>query len=212
VDVYQTEEQQVEAIKGFWKENGTAVIAGLALGFAGFIGFNVYKDKQLESEVVTSDAYQTVMESAGKEDTLFSANANKFIAENKDSSYASLTAFALAKKASSHKDWPQVAIHLNTAIDNAKNQGIKAIASIRLARVQIQLEQYTEALATLSVTLPESFKSAIEEAKGDAYFKQGKVELARNAYQAALDVEGQENNGALQMKLNDLAQLSTIAK
>jgi predicted negative regulator of RcsB-dependent stress response len=78
--------------------------------------------------------------------------------------------------------------------------------------VQIQLEQYTEALATLSVTMPESFKSAIEEAKGDAYFKQGKAELARNAYQAALDVEGQENNVALQMKLNDLAQLSTIAK
>ena len=78
--------------------------------------------------------------------------------------------------------------------------------------MQIQLEQYTEALATLSVTLPESFKSAIEETKGDAYFKQGKVELARNAYQAALDVEGQTNNGALQMKLNDLAQLSSIAK
>jgi predicted negative regulator of RcsB-dependent stress response len=212
VDVYQTEEQQVEAIKGFWKENGTAVIAGLVLGFAGFIGFNVYKDKQLEAEIATSDAYQTVMESAGKDEALFSASANKFIAENQDSSYASLTALALAKEAASHKDWSQVVTHLNTAIENATNQGVKAIASIRLARVQIQLEQYTEALATLSVTLPESFKSAIEEAKGDAYFKQGKAELARNAYQVALDVEGQENNGGLQMKLNDLAQLSSIAK
>jgi predicted negative regulator of RcsB-dependent stress response len=212
VDVYQTEEQQVEAIKGFWKENGTAVIAGLALGFAGFIGFNVYKDKQLEAEVATSDAYQTVIESAEMNEEIFTDSASKFISENKDSSYASLTALALAKKASTHKDWPQVAKHLTTAIDNAKNQGVKAIASIRLARVQIQLEQYTEALATLSVTLPESFKSTVEETKGDAYFKQGKAELARNAYQAALDVEGQTNNGALQMKLNDLAQLSSIAK
>ena len=42
MDVYQTEEQQVEAIKGFWKEYGIAVIAGLVLGFAGFIGFNYY--------------------------------------------------------------------------------------------------------------------------------------------------------------------------
>ena len=50
------------------------------------------------------------------------------------------------------------------------------------------------------------------ETKGDAYFKQGKADLARDAYQAALDVEGQSNNGALQMKLNDLAQLSSIAK
>jgi predicted negative regulator of RcsB-dependent stress response len=212
VDVYQTEEQQVEAIKGFWKENGTAVIAGLVLGFAGFIGFNYYKDAQLANEVETSDAYQTVMESAGKNEKLFSTSANKFITENKDSSYVSLTAFALAKEAATHKDWPQVAKHLTTAIESATNQGVKAIASVRLARVQIQLEQYTEALATLSVTLPESFKGAVEETKGDAYFKQGKTELARNAYQVALDVEGQSNNSALQMKFNDLAQLSSIAK
>jgi predicted negative regulator of RcsB-dependent stress response len=212
VDVYQTEEQQVEAIKGFWKENGTAVIAGLVIGFAGFIGFGKYKEVQLANEVETSDAYQTVMESAGKDGELFSTSASKFITDNKDSSYASLTALALAKDAATHKDWPQVAKHLTTAIENSTNQGVKAIASIRLARVQIQLEQYTEALATLALTLPESFKSAVEETKGDAYFKQGKADLARDAYQKALNVEGQENNTALQMKLNDLAQLSTIAK
>jgi predicted negative regulator of RcsB-dependent stress response len=212
VDVYQTEEQQVEAIKGFWKENGNAVIAGLVLGFAGFIGFNYYKDAQFANEVAISDAYQTVMESAGKDEKAFTESASKFIAENKESSYASLTALALAKEAAKHKDWSQVAKHLTVAIDNAKDQGIKAIASVRLARVQIQLEQYSEALATLSVALPESFKTAVEEAKGDAYFKQGKIELARNAYQAALDVKGQENNGALQMKLNDLAQVSSIVK
>ena len=212
MDVYQTEEQQVEAIKGFWKENGNAVIAGLVLGFAGFIGFNYYKDAQLANEIATSDAYQTVMESAGKDEKAFTEKGSKFIAENKESSYASLTALALAKAAATHKDWSQVAKHLTVAIDNATDQGIKAIASVRLARVQIQLEQYSDALATLSVTLPESFKAAIAETKGDVYFKQGKTELARNAYQAALDVEGQENNGALQMKLNDLAQVSSIVK
>jgi len=212
VDVYQTEEQQVDAIKGFWKENGNAVIAGLVLGFAGFIGFNYYKDAQLANEISTSDAYQNVMESAGKDAKAFTESGAKFIAENKGSSYASLTALALAKEAATHKDWSQVAKHLSTAIESATDQGIKAIASVRLARVQIQLEQYTEALATLSVVLPESFKATVEETKGDAYFKQGKTELARNAYQAALDVTGQENNAALQMKLNDLAQVSSIVK
>lgn len=212
MDVYQTEEQQVEAIKGFWKENGTAVIAGLVLGFAGFIGFNYYQDAQLANEVATSDAYQTVMENVGKDEKAFTESADKFITENKDSSYASLTALALAKEASTHKDWSVVAKHLTTAVESATDQGIKGIASVRLARVQIQLEQYSEALATLTVTLPESFKAAIEETKGDAYFKQDKIELARNAYQAALDVEGQANNGALQMKLNDLAQVSSIVK
>jgi predicted negative regulator of RcsB-dependent stress response len=212
VDVYQTEEQQVEAIKGFWKENGTAVIAGLVLGFAGFIGFNYYKEAQLANEVSTSDAYQNIIENVGKDATAFTESGTKFIAENKESSYASLTALALAKEAATHQDWSGVAKHLTTAVDNATEPGIKAIASIRLARVQIQLEQYSEALTTLSATMPESFIAAVEETKGDAYLKQGKAELARNAYQVALDVEGQANNSALQMKLNDLAQLSSIVK
>ena len=50
MEIYQSEEQQVEAIKGFWKENGNSIIAGLVVGFAGFIGFNVYQDNKLANE------------------------------------------------------------------------------------------------------------------------------------------------------------------
>jgi predicted negative regulator of RcsB-dependent stress response len=212
VDVFQTEEQQVDAIKGFWKENGTAVIAGLVLGFSGFIGYNFYQDNQLAQEVSTSNAFQAVMEEAGKEGQVFTQAGDKFISENGSSSYASLTALALAKEASTHKDWTETAKYLATAIEKSSDAGIKAIATVRLARVQIQLEKYDEALNTLSANLPESFKMAVEEIKGDAYLKQGKTELARNAYQAALDVEGQANNSTLQMKLNDLAQVVNLEK
>ena len=48
MDINQTEEQQVEAIKKFWHDNGNAVIAGLVIGLGGFIGFNLYKDHKLE--------------------------------------------------------------------------------------------------------------------------------------------------------------------
>ncbi|MEW8396328.1 MAG: tetratricopeptide repeat protein, partial [Candidatus Thiodiazotropha sp.] len=36
---YQTEEEQVEAIKRWWKENGTSVIAGLVIGLGGIFGW-----------------------------------------------------------------------------------------------------------------------------------------------------------------------------
>ena len=35
MEIYNSEEQQVEAIKRFWKENGTAIIAGVVLGLGG---------------------------------------------------------------------------------------------------------------------------------------------------------------------------------
>ena len=83
---------------------------------------------------------------------------------------------------------------------------------MRLARVQLQLEKYDEALATLSATLPAAFSAGVEEVKGDIYFKQGKTELARNAYQAAIDGAGEGTNPALQMKLDDLAQVVNLSK
>jgi len=210
VEIYQTEEQQVEAIKGYWAQNGNTIIAGIALGFAGFIGFNLYQDNQLEQELAVSDSYQTLIEESKKDGKAFTANGEKFISENGNNSYVALTALALAKESASHKDWPLVQKQLTTAIESAPTDGIKAIASLRLARVQVQLEQYSDALATLNSNLPESFTAAIEEIKGDVYLQQGKADLARNAYQAAIAADGIATSPSLQIKLDDLAQATTL--
>ena len=210
MDIYQTEEQQVDAIKKYWKDNGTAIIAGLFIGFGSFIGYNLYKDNQLEQELATSEAYQLVVESAGKEGDVYTKKGETFIAENGDSSYSTLTALSLAKKAASDKDWPQVEKFLVIAIEKASEAGIKGIATLRLARVQIQQEQFEKALNTLATPLPDSFKAAVEETKGDAFMKQGKTELARSAYQAAIEAQGEGASRAVKMKLSDLAEVANI--
>jgi len=210
VEIYQTEEQQVDAIKNYWQQNGNTIIAGIALGFAGFIGFNLYQDNQLEQELSISDSYQVLVEQSTKDAKAFTVAAQKFVDENANSSYASLTALAMAKESASHKDWALVQKQLSTAIATAPSEGIKAIATLRLARVQVQLEQYTEALATLNTSLPASFVAAVEEIKGDTYLQQGKKDLARNAYQAAISADGLATNPSLQIKLDDLAQVSTL--
>lgn len=206
MEVYQTEEQQVDAIKGYWAENGNYIIAGLVIGLAGFVGFNFYKDNKLAEEVARSDAYQAVIEQSDKDAAEFTKVGDEFITTNANTSYAALTALSLAKESASHKDWAQAAKYLSTAIESAPNEGIKAIATVRLARVQIQLNELDKALVTLSAKLPESFNASVEEIKGDAYLKQGKAELARTAYQAAITAEGLSSSPALQMKLDNLAQ------
>ena len=205
MEIYQTEEQQVEAIKGYWEENGNMIIAGIVLGFAGFIGFNYYKDSKLTDELAISNSYQTLIEGSVTNKKAFSENAEKFINENSTTSYASLTALALAKEAASTQDWTLAQSQLTAAIASAPTDGIKGIASLRLARVQIQLEQYEQAFTTLAKPLPESFTASIEEIKGDIYLLQGKKELARNAYQVAIASDGLAGSPSLQMKLDDLA-------
>ncbi|MGB1261916.1 MAG: YfgM family protein [Cognaticolwellia sp.] len=212
MDIHQTEEQQVEAIKGFWRDNGNAIIAGLAIGFAGFIGLNYYQDHKLQQELNTSEAYQNMMEAADLDNTTFESAGKAFIAENESSSYSMLTAMALAKEAAEKQDWSLAESYLTGAIEKSVDDGIKAIATVRLARVQLQLEQYEQALATLTPKLADSFDASVEEIKGDIYFKQGKTELARSAYQAAIDAATDGANPALQMKLDDLAQAINLSK
>ena len=212
MEQFQTEEQQVEAIKQFWKENGTVLVGGFAAGLAAFVGFNFYKDSKLESEMAASDRFQTVVELAEADKAQFQQQGDKFIQENGDSSYAALTALALAKDAADEKAWDKVAGHLQTAIDKAPSAEIKAIATIRLARVQVQQNELEKALSTLSTQLPNAFNATVEEIKGDIYVMQDKKALARNAYQAAIDADASSSNPSLQMKLDDLTEAVNLTK
>ena len=206
MDINQTEEQQVEAIKKFWADNGNAIISGLLIGLAGFVGFNTYKENKLEQELQASESYLTMLEAVEKRDPTLEATANAFIADNKGSSYAFFTSLVLAKNASEESKWDEAETHLKQAIASSVDDRIKAIATLRLARVQLQLEKYEQALSLLSEELPQAYSAIADEVKGDVYLKQGKNELARSAYQAAIDGLGEGVNSALQMKLDDLAQ------
>lgn len=208
---FQTEEQQVDAIKGFWKDNGNGIIAGLVIGFSSFIGYGYYNEQKIEQEVQTAENYQAIIVSQGEDDA-FTQKAESFIADNGDSSYAALTALSLAKEASSHKDWDKAEQYLALAVEKSSVEGIKGISTLRLARVQVQQEKYEEALTSLAQPLPESFSGSVAEIKGDIYLKQGKVELARTAYQTAMVASAENMNPVLQMKIDDLAQLDEIVK
>lgn len=212
MEVYQTEEQQVEAIKGFWKENGNAILGGFAVGMAAFVGYNFYQDSKLDAELSTADQFQTVIEGAEKDGATLKASGEAFIAANSESSYASLTALALAKEAANEQDWASVQTYLTTAVEKAPTAEIKALATIRLARVEVELNELDKALTTLSATLPASFAALVEEVKGDVYVKQDKKDLARNAYQAAIDADGLASSPNLQMKLDDLAVVTNLPK
>ncbi len=205
MEVYQTEEQQVEAIKRFWSENGNSIIAGLVIGLGGFIGFNYYQDNKIAQQEAIASEYMTLLEVNEKSPEQFIQQGETFVNKYGDSSYAALTALSMAKNTADKQDWAKTAQYLQLAVDKAPHSGIKAIATIRLARAQAQQAQYDKALVTLSQPLPESFIASAEEAKGDIYILQDKRDLARNAYQVAISADGLKSSPALQMKIDDLA-------
>ena len=61
---YETEEQQLEALKKWWKENATSLILGLAIGVSGLFGWRYYLDQNHMHAVMASDMYMQLVQSA----------------------------------------------------------------------------------------------------------------------------------------------------
>ncbi|WP_339141664.1 YfgM family protein [Pseudoalteromonas galatheae] len=205
MEIYSTEEQQAEAIKRFFRENGTTIVVGAVLGLGGLYGWKAYNQSQIESAEAASEAYTQVVES---DDVL--AKSDAFVAANADSNYAVLAAFVAAKEAIDKDDLKLAAEKLTWAADNVANAELKATALLRLARVQASQSQYEQALATLAKPMPEAFKAQLAEIQGDIYLAQGDKDKARSAYQSALEAAEGNSNPMLQIKLDDLAQKTAV--
>ena len=206
MEIYSTEEQQAEAIKRFFRENGLSLALAVIVGLGGLYGWKAYNQNQITTAEQASDAYTKLVES----DSVL-ASADAFISENKDTQYATLAAFVAAKEAVDAQNLDLANEKLSWIVTNVDNAQLKAIATTRLARVQIAQQQYDDALSTLNAPLPEAFNANVAELKGDIYTQQGNKEQARVAYQAAVDAGGLTSNPLLQIKLDDLAVTSPAA-
>ncbi|MBE0361288.1 MULTISPECIES: YfgM family protein [Pseudoalteromonas] len=206
MDIHSTEEEQAEAIKRFFRENGLSLALVITVGLGGLYGWKAYDQNQITTAEQASDSYTTLVES----DDVLSA-ADTFISENKDTNYATLAAFVAAKDAVEAQNLAVASEKLSWIVSNVENAELKAIAITRLARIQIAQTKYDDALNTLNAPLPEAFNANVAELKGDIYAQQGNKEQARTAYQAAVDAGGLTANPLLQVKLDDLAVTSPAA-
>ena len=136
MEIYSTEEQQAEAIKRFFRENGLSLALGVIVGLGGLYGWKAYNQNQITTAEQASDAYTKLVES----DSVL-ASADAFISENKDTQYATLAAFVAAKEAVDAKNLDLANEKLSWIVTNVDNAQLKAIATTRLARVQIAQQQ-----------------------------------------------------------------------
>ncbi|GIC76406.1 tetratricopeptide repeat protein [Moritella sp. F3] len=201
---YATEEQQVEALKSWWKSNGNAVIFGTVLGLAGLVGFRYYNASQLTSQEELSAAYDTVVTELSENGLAAKATTQTFIDANSGNAYATLTALQLAAEAVKKQDFAEAETQLSWVATNSNQASILPIAKLRLARVQAQLANFDDALATLEKITLDTFASKKAEVQGDIYVQQGDLNAARSAYETALAGIG-ANTQLLQLKLDDLA-------
>lgn len=205
MEIYSTEEQQVDAIKQFWKDYGNSILIGAVVGLGGLYAWNYYSDVKVAQAEEASKAFQNLTTKSADEAAML-AGVAEFSKNHDQKGYQALLELIVAKTAVEANDYPKAIDALNKVIAAKPGAGLDVIATLRLARVQAEQGQIDAALATLDQVTDKAFFAQRDELKGDFLVRQGEVEKAKTAYQAAMDNGGVVTSPALKIKLDSLNQ------
>jgi len=206
MSAYETEEEQVEAIKAWLRKNGKSIIAGVVLGVAIVVGGKMWLNHKHQRAAEASAQYQILLDALDKDKPgQVLQQGERLTGQFADTPYAALAALAMAKVKLEQGKPDEARAQLQWVIDHAKQADLKHIARLRQAKILFAAGKAGQALTILNGADPGTFQPAFEELKGDIYASQGKRRLARNAYETALAGMPQGvNRKYLKMKLDDL--------
>lgn len=212
-----TEEEQLEALKRWWKENGKWIVTAVVIAVGGYFGWNTYQDQQQAKAEAGSALYSELLDtlaveegSTGSDDDR--ARAAELVAqlkaEHANSAYGANAALIRAKWAVDENDLETAESELRWVLEQETAEATQQLARLRLARVLSARGQLDDALATLEAGTPaDSIAAEYAEARGDILSEQGDNDGAAQAYQSALDsLDAQQQNRVLllQMKLDNV--------
>ncbi len=211
-----TEEEQLEALKRRWRENGKSTLLGVCVALAAYFAWGLWKDHQRQQTEAASALFQGLLEAVAVEPgkTLTEekrSTAMHLAGQLKDAHSSSLYAYQaalfMAKLAVEKNELDKAAEQLRWILSQGPTTAIERVVRLRLSRVLLAQQNYKEALSALSGEVDAGFESVYAEVRGDIYVAQGEDIQARAAYQAALDKLSAEQNSRramLQMKLDNL--------
>jgi len=207
VDEYLSDEERLEMARKWWLENYKSILAGAVIAAAVVGGWRYWQYHTLvrsQTAAMLFDQLAGSMTAKDKDGAM--KTGNEIMDKYADTPYAAHAALALAQlQASAGKpaDGEQM---LDWVIKNGKDDGLKLLARLRLARVKLGMNDAQGALDTLNGADAGGFAPLYADVRGDAYAKLGKNEDARAAYQQALQAwsDNLGDRSLIEMKLNSL--------
>lgn len=207
------EQEQLDALKTWWKQYGNLITWLLIIclaGYAAWSGWNTYQRRQAAQ---ASQLYEELEKAVAAKDNAKVQRAAADMTERFGrTAYAQMSELTAAKSAFDANDLKTAQARLQWVVDHGDEE-YKAIARIRLAGVLLDEKKYDEGLKLLSGDFPAQFAGVVDDRKGDILIAQGKRDEARAAYQSALDKMDKKNPGRqlIQVKLDALGGTAKTA-
>jgi len=201
------EQEQIDQLKHFWNTWGTLISSAalvIALGLAGWNGYQFWQNRQAGQAAALLDAVDVAAASGdmGRLEQAFSDMRSKF----GGTAQAGLAGLTVGKAASSAGNSALAKSALTWVTENAKDDGHKAIARLRLSALLMEEKAYDEALKQLSVPFAAEYAAVVADRKGDVLVLQGKKQEAVEEYSRAYQAfsESMEYRRLVEVKLNAL--------
>ena len=198
------EEQEINQLKDWWKENGKTIIVAFILGVGGMFGWRYWQAHQAEQIAQASAQYDALIYSAEQDEQAKKANIEQFVKANSKTAYAVFTLLDEAKKATEKQDFAAAEANLNQALTQSQDEVLTSIVALRLSAVQFQLGQLDNALTTLNQVKGESFNARKAILTGDIQVAKGDKVAAKNSFEQAQQNGSQLEQQMAKMKLNNL--------
>ncbi len=188
------EEEQLEALKRWWNDNGKTTVAVLVIAGLSFFGWNQYQAHLERKSIEGSEQYQQFMTAVEKleEDSSDSAIAkveelgNSIIDEYKDSLYADFVRLFRAQQAVEKEDFAKAKSVLEEALTATRDKSLAELVKLRLARVVAAQGETDAALKMLGEQPSQAYAAVYAEVRGDILSSTQRFSEARSAYEAAL--------------------------
>jgi predicted negative regulator of RcsB-dependent stress response len=218
VEQYRTEEEQVEALRRWWDENGRSIIIAVVVALAGVFGWRSWQDHSLQQNNQASDIYQSMLQVSApgqlteEQRTTVVSYAEQLKSGYGNSTYAQFAALQLARAAVDTGELDEAEAELRWVLGKAdKGSDMAQVTELRLARVVAAQGELEQALAIIDQADQGPYSGAYEVAKGDILMSLGRDEEAREAFARAQLLGAAEGGMAgmstLQQKLQSLTPI-----
>lgn len=215
-----SDEEQVEALKRWWDENGKQTVISVVVVVGGYLGWNAWQNQQQTQAEAASSLYENLVEVAGiaqqsdltDEQKSTAAHLIESIkADHASSLYASQASLISARLAVDSDNISGAKTELQWVIDNSSDKELAQLAKIRLTRLLLSEGELDQALVLANDNQTAAFDSLFAELRGDIYIRQAQYTQAKEAYQVAIDTALEDDANRLQLLQVKLTDISSSA-
>ena len=205
MEVYSNENEQVDALRRFFANNGKALAVGVIVGIAALGGWRFWSSHQEGADKAASAQYQQLT-SAMQADKPQTLEAVASFASENNNTYGALAALDLAKQYVAANQLDKAITLLQSGLKDTKDANLQAVINLRLARIQLQQNQADAALTTLNYVKGDGWTAIVADIRGEALLSKGDKQGARDAWSKGAESQASPAlKQMLQMKMNNLS-------